>query len=142
MAGKRHRPDSLAKMREIKKAHGLLSRGPNSSNWKGGTYLMRGYRMVATSPEDRDRFAGMVSPSGYVMEHRLVMARKLGRPLTSKEVVHHRNGTKTDNRIRNLELSDNATHKREHQAIVRELRRLRRENEQLKSELLKFQKGG
>lgn len=46
-----------------------------------------------------------------VREHRIVMARMLGRPLTRTEVVDHINDIRDDNRPKNLRLfPDNGTH--------------------------------
>ena len=46
----------------------------------------------------------MARKDGYVMEHRLLMAKLIGRLLSRAEVVHHRNHDPQDNIIGNLEL--------------------------------------
>jgi HNH endonuclease/NUMOD3 motif len=42
--------------------------------------------------------------NGFILEHRLVMEEKLGRPLLRTETVNHINGVKDDNRPENLQL--------------------------------------
>lgn len=57
----------------------------------------------------KGRLAGL-----YVYEHLLIVEAHLGRFLDSKEVVHHRNGNKRDNRIENLEVLTLSEHTRRH----------------------------
>lgn len=65
-----------------------------------GRYIKKGYIMVFQKGHPRAR-----GPRGnYIFEHILVMEKHIGRFLIAEENVHHINGIKDDNRIKNLEL--------------------------------------
>jgi transposase-like protein len=72
--------------------------------WRGGRVKATGGYIAVTADRDDPLAAAMATVTGYVLEHRLVMAHSLGRPLTRSETVHHVNGRRTDNRPENLQL--------------------------------------
>ena len=74
--------------------------------WKGGRIKDYDGYILLKIPDHP-----LCNSLGYILEHRLIMEKALGRYLTKKEVVHHKNGKKDDNRIENLLLfSDNGYH--------------------------------
>ena len=66
---------------------------------RGGS-ISHGYRTVLVDTDELWLTGGRRTE----LEHRLVMARALGRSLTAAESVHHRNGDRLDNRLSNLQL--------------------------------------
>lgn len=91
MFGKKHSEETKKKMSE--KAKGVLK---NNGFWKMNGYI---FKYCPNHPNAISR--------SYVAEHRLVMEKHLGRYLTAKEVVHHENEIRHDNRIENLRLFAN-----------------------------------
>ena len=109
--------------------------GEKSGAWKGGRYESLGYIMVYISPDDF--FSPMRSKTGYIREHRLVMAKSLRRCLLPWEVVHHKNGVKNDNRLENLELID--SNSRHNTQDKRYIRQLEKENGKLRERIQKLE---
>lgn len=89
-----------------------LSKHPN---WKGGKRKSRGYWDIKIPLSDA--FYGMVGKNGYVREHRYIMAKYLNRLLSPEEVVHHLNGLRDDNRLRNLAITKHNGH--EYQTLLK-----------------------
>lgn len=107
--------------------------GKHHPLWKGGRSVSKAGYVEIWIPKDHP-LAAMRNKDGYVYEHRLVVATKLGRPLSSTEEVHHANGRKADNRFRNLRLFTKNSHSTWH---ANEINRLRKEVHRLQRELRK-----
>jgi hypothetical protein len=98
---------------ETKAKISFLKTGSGNSNWRGGRTERYGYVRI-WAPEHPFK-----NQRGYVLEHRLVMEKHLGRFLKKGEVVHHINGIRNDNRIENLQLfPSNYAHAKHHRSVV------------------------
>lgn len=82
-------------------------KGADHHAWVGGRVMTAGgYVLVQVQPDDPFFSMAVKKAEGapYVLEHRLVMARHLGRVLDRHETVHHIDGDRTNNQIENLQL--------------------------------------
>lgn len=94
--------------------------------WRGGRYResRSGYVLVYITNDHPLVCMRTTATRPYVLEHRLVMAQRIGRPLRPEEVVHHKleceggSGRNDDNRIENLLLfACHGDHMRHHASL-------------------------
>jgi hypothetical protein len=113
-----------------------------NGHWGGGRKINKGgYVEILLQPDDP--FYPMANKSGYVKEHRLVIAKQLGRCLERWEEVHHKGDTfpvysktnKSDNVPNNLLYVGCYGH---NTMIEKELKRLKAENTLLKADMSEF----
>ena len=95
--GRHHSEETKDKIRKANK--GKLT-GENHPSWKGG---------IRTRPDGYLRYS---NNDKYV--HRIVMEKYIGRRLKSYEFIHHKNRNVADNRIENLEITNNSEHRKKH----------------------------
>jgi len=94
-----------------------------NASLRGGKHIKNGYRWVNSNGyilvklQPTDFFYSMANKDGYVLEHRLVMAKQVGRNLHSWEIVHHKGirlkgkRNRSDNLEDNLQLVSDDRHK-------------------------------
>lgn len=97
-----------------KKRPGKGLSGALNPAWKGGvTYFKtHGNYIGVKYVRCPAVFISMARKDGYVMEHRLLVAQAIGRPLLRVEVVHHIDHNPANNALGNLQLfANNRDHK-------------------------------
>jgi hypothetical protein len=112
-----HMSKGIAKFKYCIKCSQKAFLGENNPSWKGGKSLQKSGYVWAYVTKDDFYFpmaGNKWGSSGYVLEHRLVMAKSLNRLLTKDELVHHKNGIKDDNRLDNLEILSKKNHIQDH----------------------------
>ena len=81
--------------------------GHFNHKWIGGRRYFQGYYMLYVPGHPS-------ANRNYVLEHRVIMEKHLGRFLKTEETVHHKNHNKSNNRLENLELMSREEHCRMH----------------------------
>lgn len=93
--------------------------GDTHSQWKGGIskdangYIKLNINLI------EPKYHCMCDKSGWVLEHRYVMAKSIQRPLTRKDIIHHLDGDVSNNSLDNLELTTRAEHMRTHKSWLK-----------------------
>ena len=90
--------------------------GEKHGHWTGGKTIDKdGYVLIYVP--DRHPF-GRGRDKKYVLEHRLIMEKHIGRYLTPQEVVHHIDENKQNNSIDNIMLFPNKeAHRKYHKML-------------------------
>ena len=92
------------------RANNIKTKSPcreNHPQWKGGRFVGKkdGYIRVRTEQIMDNGYAL------YMLEHRFVMEKHLGRKLKKDEIVHHIDGDRQNNNVENLEILSPSGHR-------------------------------
>lgn len=85
--------------------------GSKNPRWRGGRIKTSGGRTLIYMPTHPN---ANCCGGTHILEYRLIAEQITGRPLLDNEIVHHKNGDATDNRLENLEVLTQSDHVKKH----------------------------
>jgi DNA-binding transcriptional regulator YiaG len=85
--------------------------GNKNPKWRGGRIKRPDGRICVYAP---DHPGANLYGGTHILEYRLIAEQITGRPLFNNEIVHHKNGDATDNRLENLEVITQSEHAKTH----------------------------
>lgn len=95
-----------------KGVHNNHSNSSDHHKWQDRIISSHGYPKVRVGVDHP-----LADPNGYAYEHLLVWVGAGKRRPNSNEVLHHKNGKKLDNRLKNLEIVTISEHAKKHNAL-------------------------
>jgi hypothetical protein len=116
----------LGKQASCWECHKIKLGKKNSTNVKGRHRNKHGYivrTLASFTPEELVFLQPMFRRGGRkkateILEHRALYALHHKVTFDSKQIIHHKNGIKDDNRIENLELISLSAHTKEHKQLL------------------------
>lgn len=104
---------------DMRGRHGNHARGEKNARWSSRLITSHGYVAVRVPPDHPHAWGSpRLKRFKYAYEHVVVAMNILGRPLREDEVVHHRNGDRTDNSEDNLEILTTSEHACHHASVA------------------------
>jgi hypothetical protein len=90
--------------------HKNHKKGSQHPKWNHNCLISStGYKLIRVGKEHP-----LGDPNGYCKEHNLIICSAIGKILKKNEIVHHINGDKLDNRLKNLKIMTISEHNKIH----------------------------
>lgn len=107
---------------DMRGRHKNHARGDKNARWAGNKLVTSHGYIAVRVPLNHPHAWGppRLRHFKYAYEHIVAMMAHIGRPIAENEIVHHRDGDRTNNDLRNLQLMTAADHQRYHATETRE----------------------